>query len=98
MGNRSFAEVYSFLWKHSELWKTRRQHSLIKILLQDYVLTIAVNLPDSKLNMELVLKDKKASGNIDVKPDNYVKPKHGKVRTQFEILKSDYFKKSTPIG
>ena len=38
-----------------------------------------INSPDYKLNLTLVLKDNKTSGNVNMKANNYEKPKHGKV-------------------
>ena len=38
-----------------------------------------INSPDYKLNLKLVLKDKQASGNVDMKAEKYEKPKQRKV-------------------
>ena len=46
---------------------------------QDYVITMMINSPDYKLNLKLILKDKQASGNVDMKAEKYEKPKHRKV-------------------
>ena len=38
-----------------------------------------INSPDYKLNLELVLKDKKSSGNVSKEADKFEKSKHGRV-------------------
>ena len=43
------------------------------------MVTMKINSPDYKLNLKLVLKDNKESGNVNMKANNYEKPKHGKV-------------------
>ena len=45
-----------------------------------------INSPDYKLNLKLVLKDNKTSGNVNMKADKYEKPKHGKVSNLESIL------------
>ena len=43
------------------------------------MITMKINSPDYKLNLKLVLKDKEASGNVEMKAEKYEKPKHTKV-------------------